>query len=132
MFQSQCLGQFSTEAVPGICSNKHPHSAVHWYPDRVSIRGDFEWPVLFAIFKGLVRYDLFVRCLQIHFLAHNVTGIDMIRYILGFCICAVIWFINGKEIIESCKESSTSEIYLHTDLGVFLSLITIEWSLGIF
>lgn len=56
----------------------------------------------------------------------------MIRYVLCFFVCAVIWAVNVKEIIEGWNEGATSEIYMHTGLGVFLSLATIEWSLGIF
>lgn len=56
----------------------------------------------------------------------------MYRYILSVAICAVIWIVNGKEIIGALRERATSEIYIHTGLGIFFSLLTLEWALGVF
>ena len=53
----------------------------------------------------------------------------MYEYALCIGICAVIWIVNGKLIINAIKEDVTSEIYMHTGLGIFFSLITIEWIL---
>ena len=46
----------------------------------------------------------------------------------GICavICAVIWIINGRCIIHSAREHITGEIYSHTGLGIFFTLLTLE------
>ena len=54
----------------------------------------------------------------------------MYRYILCIGICALIWSVNGKWIIEAMRERVTSEVYIHTGLGVFFSLLTLELTLG--
>jgi protein-S-isoprenylcysteine O-methyltransferase Ste14 len=56
----------------------------------------------------------------------------MIRYILCVGILAFIWTINGREIIQAAKEDVASEIYIHAGLGIFLSLLILESTLGIF
>ena len=56
----------------------------------------------------------------------------MYRYILSVAICVVIWIVNGKEIIRALRERATSEIYIHTGMGIFFSLLTLEWALGVF
>jgi protein-S-isoprenylcysteine O-methyltransferase Ste14 len=55
----------------------------------------------------------------------------MYRYILCIGICALIWSVNGKWIIQAIRERVTSEAYIHTGLGLFLSLLTLELTLGI-
>jgi len=50
----------------------------------------------------------------------------MWEYILCVGICAVIWIINGRCIIQSAKEHITGEIYSHTGLGIFFTLLTLE------
>ena len=50
----------------------------------------------------------------------------MWEYILCAVICAVIWIINGRCIIRSAKEHITGEIYSHTGLGIFFTLMTLE------
>jgi protein-S-isoprenylcysteine O-methyltransferase Ste14 len=54
----------------------------------------------------------------------------MHRYIVCIGICALIWGVNGKWIIEAIRERVTSEVYIHTGLGIFLSLLTLELTLG--
>lgn len=56
----------------------------------------------------------------------------MFRYIICIAICAVIWVVNGKEITQAVRERAISEIYIHTGLGIFLSLLTLEWTLAVF
>lgn len=56
----------------------------------------------------------------------------MYRYILCIIICAFIWIVNGRWIIQSAREYITSEIYIHTGLGIFFSLLTFELTLGVF
>lgn len=51
-------------------------------------------------------------------------------YILCAVICAVIWIINGRCIIRSARERITGEIYSHTGLGIFFTLLTLETILG--
>jgi hypothetical protein len=45
----------------------------------------------------------------------------MYEYALCIGICAVIWALNGRLIIQAVKEDVTSEIYMHTGLGIFLA-----------
>ena len=54
----------------------------------------------------------------------------MYRYILCVSICAVIWIVNGRWIIQAVKEHITSEIYMHTGLGFFFTLLMLELTLG--
>ncbi len=54
----------------------------------------------------------------------------MYEYALCVGICAIIWTLNGRLIIQAVKEDVTSEIYMHTGLGIFFSLLTIEWILA--
>jgi len=54
----------------------------------------------------------------------------MYRYILCIVICAVIWIINGRWLLESIKEHVTSEIYTHIGLGAFLTLLVLELTIG--
>ena len=49
----------------------------------------------------------------------------MYRYILCVAICAAIWIINGKQIARSAREHITGEIYNHTGLGIFFTLLTV-------
>ena len=54
----------------------------------------------------------------------------MWEYIICAVICAVIWIVNGRWIILSAKEHITGEIYSHTGLGIFFTLLTLELILG--
>ena len=54
----------------------------------------------------------------------------MWEYIICAVICAVIWIINGRCIIRSAREHITGEIYSHTGLGIFFTLLTLELILG--
>jgi len=54
----------------------------------------------------------------------------MYRYILTVGICAVIWLVNGRWIIQAVRERITSEIYMHIGLGIFLTLLTLELMFG--
>ncbi len=56
----------------------------------------------------------------------------MYRYILCVSICAIIWIVNGRWIIQAMREHVTSEIYMHIGLGIFFTLLTLELTLGTF
>ena len=56
----------------------------------------------------------------------------MYSYILCVGICAVIWIVNGRWIIQAVREHVTSEIYMHIGLGIFFTLLTLELALGTF
>jgi protein-S-isoprenylcysteine O-methyltransferase Ste14 len=56
----------------------------------------------------------------------------MYRYILFVGICAIIWIVNGRCIIQAMREHVTSEIYMHIGLAIFFSLLTLELTLGTF
>ena len=55
----------------------------------------------------------------------------MYRYILCVSICAVVWIVNGRWIIQAVREDVTSEIYIHTGLGIFFTLLVLEIILGL-
>lgn len=52
----------------------------------------------------------------------------MYRYMLCIGICVFIWIINIRWIIHAVKEHITSEVYIHTGLSIFFTLLM----LGIF
>jgi len=54
----------------------------------------------------------------------------MYNYILFLGILTVIWVVNGRMIIKSAKENITGEVYNHTGLGIFFTLMTLELILG--
>lgn len=54
----------------------------------------------------------------------------MYKYMLCVGICAIIWIVNGRWIIHSAREDITGEIYSHTGLGIFFTLLTLELILG--
>ncbi|MDI6885451.1 MAG: NnrU family protein [archaeon] len=56
----------------------------------------------------------------------------MYRYILCVGICAIIWIVNGRWIIQAIREQVTSEIYMHLGLSIFFTLLTLELTLGTF
>ena len=56
----------------------------------------------------------------------------MYRYILCITICAVIWVVNGKWLVQAVRKRIASEIHIHTGLGIFFSLLAVELTLGVF
>jgi protein-S-isoprenylcysteine O-methyltransferase Ste14 len=56
----------------------------------------------------------------------------LIRYLICTGLCAVVWIVNIKEIIYAVKKHMPSEIYIHAGLGLFFSIMIIEWTLGAF
>lgn len=46
--------------------------------------------------------------------------------VIGAAIILLIWIINGKSIIYGIKEKVVGEVYHHTGMGLFLTLIVIE------
>jgi protein-S-isoprenylcysteine O-methyltransferase Ste14 len=54
----------------------------------------------------------------------------MWRYFLCAVICVVVWVINGKWLIEAKREHIPSELYEHSGLGIFFTLLTLELTLG--
>ena len=56
----------------------------------------------------------------------------MIRYLLCIGLCAVVWIANIKDIILAVKKRMPSEIFIHTGLALFFSIMVIEWTLGTF
>lgn len=54
----------------------------------------------------------------------------MYRYIICAGICAILWIINGKYIRRAVKEHVTGEIYNHTGMGIFFTLLILELILG--
>lgn len=53
----------------------------------------------------------------------------MYRYIICAAICAVVWIINGRCIFQSAREHISGEVYSHTGLGIFFTLLTLELAL---
>jgi protein-S-isoprenylcysteine O-methyltransferase Ste14 len=56
---------------------------------------------------------------------------DRYRYLLVVVICALIWLVNGRWLLHAAREQIISEIYMHTGLGLFFSLLTLELALGL-
>lgn len=54
----------------------------------------------------------------------------MVDMYLCISICAIIWIVNGIWLIQAAREHVTSEIYMHTGLGVFFSLLALELTIG--
>lgn len=48
------------------------------------------------------------------------------RYIIVAAICAVIWVLNGRHIAEGARNHLVSEIYAHTALGIFFTVLALE------
>jgi protein-S-isoprenylcysteine O-methyltransferase Ste14 len=55
----------------------------------------------------------------------------MYRYLLCIGICTILWIVNIKWIIQAIRERIPSEIYIHTGLGIFFTLLTVELTLGL-
>jgi len=53
-------------------------------------------------------------------------------YILCIGICAVIWTVNGIWLRQAVRKRITSEIYIHTGLGIFFTVPTLELTLSTF
>ncbi len=45
-------------------------------------------------------------------------------------ICAIIWIVNGIWLIQATREYIISEIFMHTGLGIFFSVLVIELTIG--
>jgi protein-S-isoprenylcysteine O-methyltransferase Ste14 len=52
------------------------------------------------------------------------------RYLIFIAICAGVWVANGIYIREGLKKQIISEVYIHTGLGIFFSLLGLELTLG--
>jgi len=45
-------------------------------------------------------------------------------------LCIVIWVVNGVWIRQAVRDHVVSEIYIHTAVGVFFTLLALELTLG--
>jgi len=54
----------------------------------------------------------------------------MHRYVLCIAISAVVWIINGRWLAHAVRQRIASEIYIHTGLGLFFTLLVVELALG--
>jgi len=52
------------------------------------------------------------------------------RYIILAAICAAIWVINGRHIAGGVRNRISCEIYAHFGLGIFFTLLALEYVLG--
>jgi protein-S-isoprenylcysteine O-methyltransferase Ste14 len=52
------------------------------------------------------------------------------RYIILAAICAVVWVINGRHIADGIRNRISCEIYAHSGLGIFFTLMALEYVLG--
>jgi protein-S-isoprenylcysteine O-methyltransferase Ste14 len=55
----------------------------------------------------------------------------MVGIYLCISICTIIWIVNGIWLTQAIKERISSEIYMHIGLGIFLSLLALELTIGI-
>lgn len=54
----------------------------------------------------------------------------LFKYVLFAIICLVIWVVNCKWLSDAIKNRVVSEIYMHIGLGVFFTVLALEWILG--
>ncbi len=52
------------------------------------------------------------------------------RYVIITAVCAVIWVINGRHITYSIKRKLSNDVYAHIGLGIFFTLMTLEYALS--
>ncbi len=52
------------------------------------------------------------------------------RYIILAAVCAVVWVINGRHIADGIRNRISCEIYAHSGLGIFFTLMALEYVLG--
>jgi protein-S-isoprenylcysteine O-methyltransferase Ste14 len=52
------------------------------------------------------------------------------RYIILAAVCAVVWVINGRHIASSVRNRISCGIYAHVGLGIFFTLLALEYVLG--
>ncbi|MBN1862977.1 MAG: isoprenylcysteine carboxylmethyltransferase family protein [Dehalococcoidales bacterium] len=52
------------------------------------------------------------------------------RYIILAAVCAFVWVLNGRHIAEGVRKHITCEIYAHSGLGIFFTLLALEYVLG--
>jgi protein-S-isoprenylcysteine O-methyltransferase Ste14 len=58
-------------------------------------------------------------------------ALELYRYLIVIGLCAIIWLINGYWLLHAARERIISEIYMHTGLGLFFTLLTLELALGL-
>jgi len=58
-------------------------------------------------------------------------ALELYRYLIVIGLCAIIWFVNGYWLLHAARERIISEIYIHSGLGLFFSLLTLELALGL-
>ncbi|MBN1455953.1 MAG: isoprenylcysteine carboxylmethyltransferase family protein [Methanomicrobia archaeon] len=58
-------------------------------------------------------------------------ALELYRYLLVIGLCTIIWFVNGRWLLHAARERIVSEIYMHTGLGLFFTLLTLELALGL-
>lgn len=54
----------------------------------------------------------------------------MTAFYICISICTVIWIANGVWIVQAARQRFTAEIYVHTGLGLFFTLLTLELTVG--
>jgi protein-S-isoprenylcysteine O-methyltransferase Ste14 len=52
------------------------------------------------------------------------------RYAIIAAACVAIWVINGRHIIQSTKRGLINDVYAHTGLGIFFTLLALEYTLS--
>ena len=52
------------------------------------------------------------------------------RYIILAAICVAVWVINGRHIVDGIRNRISCEIYAHSGLGIFFTLMALEYVLG--
>ena len=55
---------------------------------------------------------------------------EILVYAICAIVCALNWFWNGRCIAEGIKEHVPSEIYMHTGMGLFFMILTLELTIG--
>jgi len=50
----------------------------------------------------------------------------VVRYLLSFIICIIIWFFNIRWLIQARRKGIKSEVYIHTGFGFFFTILAVE------
>jgi protein-S-isoprenylcysteine O-methyltransferase Ste14 len=78
--------------------------------------------------QSISDYDITVTiilCKLVIKLEETMAGIW-----ICIALCTIIWFVNGICIVHAVKNKVTSELYMHTGLALFFSILAVELTLG--
>lgn len=54
----------------------------------------------------------------------------MLNFWLCIGFCAIIWIFNGYSIVHAIREKIIAELFMHTGMGIFFSVMVLELTIG--